>query len=178
MIKRGIYTLLFAVGLMSPMAIPNAQAFDRRDDIRDAEKERRKEIREARKELREDLRKADDREDVRDAYREYREEMREAEREYRNDVGEYGRPGYRGRSVPQGYGRSPYERDNGYRNRGYYGRESQGYAAVRPPAGAVVSSLPRGAQAVNVRGRRLYYYNGVHYQPIERYGRTSYVVVD
>lgn len=169
MFHKRTHTFLLALGLLCPLAVPSAHAFDRHDDVTDAQRELKKDTRKANKELREDLRHADDRRDVREAYREYNQDVRDARREYQQDVGRAVT------TLPRGYQRYNWGgRDYYYNNGAYYQRGSNGYVIVRPPNGAVVAGLPRGARIVNMHGERLYYANGLYYRPV---GPSRFVVI-
>lgn len=58
---------------------------------------------------------------------------------------------------------------------GFYVRQPGGYELSEAPAGAVVRSLPRGHEEIELGGRTLFYHAGVFYEPGRRPG--EYVVV-
>jgi hypothetical protein len=76
------------------------------------------------------------------------------------------------------------DKDLGYSNGAYYEQQppkKQGgepsYKVVKPPVGATVKSLPKGAKETTVKGTQYYEYAGTYYQVFHSGSQVVYMVV-
>jgi len=60
----------------------------------------------------------------------------------------------------------------------YYQQVSDGYKVVNPPVGAIIPSLPEGANEVVVSGTKYYVYGGAYHRPYYSGGSVIYQIVE